>query len=92
MFCDNPLPTCNYSESTLLQMLIHAELVLISLLVFYAEGVENLKRAFPFFHFPRGPSMFGIHFQLTVYMLAVLICSRTEVVKVVTLRIRADYM
>ena len=29
-------------------------------------------------HFPRGPSMYGIKYQLTVYMLVVLICSRTK--------------
>ena len=29
-------------------------------------------------HFPRGPSMYGINYQLTVYMLVVLICSRTK--------------
>ena len=28
------------------------------------------------FHFPRGPSMFGIRYQKSVYMLVVLICSR----------------
>ncbi len=28
-------------------------------------------------HFPRGPSMYGIMYQLIVYMLVVLICSRT---------------
>ena len=30
------------------------------------------------FHFPRGPSMFGINYQKSVYMLVVLICSRIE--------------
>ena len=29
-------------------------------------------------HFPRGPSMYGINYQLIVYMLVVLMCSRTE--------------
>ena len=29
-------------------------------------------------HFPRGPSMYGINYQLIVYMLVVLICSRTK--------------
>ena len=29
-------------------------------------------------NFHRGPSMYGIHYQLIVYMLVVLICSRTE--------------
>ena len=28
--------------------------------------------------FPRGPSMYGINYQLTVYILVVLICSRTK--------------
>ena len=30
------------------------------------------------FHFHRGPSMYGITYQLIVYMLVVLICSRTK--------------
>ena len=30
------------------------------------------------FHFHRGPSMYGIHYQRSVYMLVVLICSRIE--------------
>ena len=30
------------------------------------------------FHFPRGPSMYGIIYQQSVYMLLVLICSRIE--------------
>ena len=29
-------------------------------------------------HFPSGPSTYGINYQLTVYMLVVLICSRTK--------------
>ena len=29
-------------------------------------------------HFHRGPSMYGITYQLIVYMLVVLICSRTK--------------
>ena len=29
-------------------------------------------------HFHRGPSMYGINYQLIVYMLVVLICSRTK--------------
>ena len=28
------------------------------------------------FHFPRGPSMYGINYQQSVYTLVVLICSR----------------
>ena len=28
--------------------------------------------------FPRGPSMYGINYQLIVYMLLVLMCSRIE--------------
>ena len=31
-----------------------------------------------FFHFHRGPSMYGINYQQSVYMLVVLICSRIE--------------
>ena len=27
-----------------------------------------------FFHFPKGPSMYGIHYQQSVYMLVVLMC------------------
>ena len=30
------------------------------------------------FHFHRGPSMYGINYQRSVYMLVVLICSRIE--------------
>ena len=30
------------------------------------------------FHFPRGPSMYGINYQQSVYMLVVLICSRIK--------------
>ena len=30
------------------------------------------------FHFHRGPSIYGITYQLIVYMLVVLICSRTK--------------
>ena len=30
------------------------------------------------FHFHRGPSMYGINYQKSVYMLVVLICSRIE--------------
>ena len=30
------------------------------------------------FHFHRGPSMYGMAYQLIVYMLVVLICSRTK--------------
>ena len=30
------------------------------------------------FSFPRGPSMYGIHYQQSVYMLVVLICSRIK--------------
>ena len=30
------------------------------------------------FHFHRGPSMYGIKYQRSVYMLVVLICSRIE--------------
>ena len=33
--------------------------------------------------------MYGIHYQQSVYMLVVLICSRTESLRLVTLRIRA---
>ena len=29
-------------------------------------------------HFPGGPSMYGITYQLIVYMIVVLICSRTK--------------
>ena len=30
------------------------------------------------FHFPRGPSMYGINYQQSMCMLAVLICSRIK--------------
>ena len=30
------------------------------------------------FHFPRGPSMYGINYQQSVYMLVVLMCSIIE--------------
>ena len=31
-----------------------------------------------FSHFPRGPSMYGINYQQSVYMLVVLMCSKIE--------------
>ena len=34
------------------------------------------------FHFYRGPSMHGIHYQRSVYMLVVLICSRIEYIHI----------
>ena len=33
-------------------------------------------------HFPSGPSMYGINYQLIVYMLVVLICSRTKLISI----------
>ena len=33
-------------------------------------------------HFPRGPSMYGINYQLIAYMLVVLICSRTKLISI----------
>ena len=30
------------------------------------------------FHFHRGPSMYGLNYQMSVYRLVVLICSRIE--------------
>ena len=30
------------------------------------------------FHFPRGPSMYGINYKQSVYMLVVLMCSRIK--------------
>ena len=36
------------------------------------------QRTLESIHFQRGPSMFGINYQLIVYMLVVLICSRIK--------------
>ena len=33
-------------------------------------------------HFPSGLSMYGINYQLIVYMLVVLICSRTKLISI----------
>ena len=34
------------------------------------------------YSFPSGPSMYGINYQLIVYMLVVLICSRTKLISI----------
>ena len=42
------------------------------------SATEAVDRMLESFHFSRGPSMYGIHYQQSVYMLVVLICSRIE--------------
>ena len=40
--------------------------------------VKKHKKMLGSFHFHRRPSMYGINYQQSVYMLVVLICSRIE--------------
>ena len=44
--------------------------------VCFAGGKHKVDWMLESFHFPRGPSMYGINNQQSVYMLVVLICSR----------------
>ena len=44
----------------------------------FIQHIKILKHMLESIHFPRGPSIYGINYQLIVYVLVVLMCSRTE--------------